>query len=505
MKFETKYVVATFFEKQSEQKVGDKVIAKFLCKCGADFKQDLKKGFPNLMSHLKLKHPEWESVMESKTIDSKASLIRFVNKKATMMYSWIDWITGQNLPFSFVEQETTRRYSKLDSVSRNTLMKYIRDLTANVEVKIRSELPDRFGIVIDGWTEGSKHFVAVFAVYHVCGFTKTPLLTIAPPLDETRYDAESQKAFIEDVLEVFGKDKSSLLFMVGDNAPVNKRIADLLEIPIIGCASHRFNLACKRFLEPHEPLLRNINNLMILLRSIKKAGVLRQKTEKEPVKRNVTRWSSTFEMLSRFFELLPHLDQTDDEITDSLPSRQDTRVLQSLFEELKELEAVTKKLQCENLTLSDVRTLFDFVLDKYPSMDHYLASDSKFIFFPAFELGLVKIIEEDYDAMTADEKLAVSSFLKMNMIQESQDSDASCSIVERAMKAKKRKATPNLYVEVKYIPPTSNAAERLFSHARSVLTDYRKSMTPYHFECVMFLKANRSYWDIATVAEIVGK
>ena len=65
------------------------------------------------------------------------------------------------------------------------------------------------------------------------------------------------------------------------------------------------------------------------------------------------------------------------------------------------------------------------------------------------------------------------------------------------------------YVNLKWIPPTSNICERLFSasrqvisYLRQVLTDYRKSMSPYTFECIMFLKMNRKYWDVDLVNEV---
>ena len=61
------------------------------------------------------------------------------------------------------------------------------------------------------------------------------------------------------------------------------------------------------------------------------------------------------------------------------------------------------------------------------------------------------------------------------------------------------------YLNLNFVPPTSNVVERLFSNARLVLTDYRKSLTPYTFECVMFLKINRNFWDLDLVAKIVGK
>jgi len=51
------------------------------------------------------------------------------------------------------------------------------------------------------------------------------------------------------------------------------------------------------------------------------------------------------------------------------------------------------------------------------------------------------------------------------------------------------------YHDVSYIPPTSDVVERLFSKCKLILTDNRKAMTPYTFECVVFLGVNRVLWD----------
>jgi len=55
-------------------------------------------------------------------------------------------------------------------------------------------------------------------------------LAIAPPLDETTYTAENHKAFIGDVLELYGKRLQNLIYLVADNAAVSTRLADLLGI-----------------------------------------------------------------------------------------------------------------------------------------------------------------------------------------------------------------------------------------------------------------------------------
>ncbi|KAE8907904.1 hypothetical protein PF003_g8640 [Phytophthora fragariae] len=45
-----------------------------------------------------------------------------------------------------------------------------------IERKIAAELPARFGIMLDGWTHASEHYLAVFACYEVNTRQKTTLL-----------------------------------------------------------------------------------------------------------------------------------------------------------------------------------------------------------------------------------------------------------------------------------------------------------------------------------------
>ena len=53
-------------------------------------------------------------------------------------------------------------------------------------------------------------------------------------------------------------------------------------------------------------------------------------------------------------------------------------------------------------------------------------------------------------------------------------------------------------IDLEWIPPTFNRAERLFSRVRYVLTDYRKSLSPVNFEAQIFLHANTKFWTVFT-------
>jgi hypothetical protein len=514
MKYSSKEIAATFFQETGTETKGARTITLFECQCGTTRSQELKKGYVNLLSHIKESHKDWEQIMASK--NNQSSIMQFVDKKSSTIFSWLQWIVTKNLPLEIVEDELTRKMTKLESISVTTLRKYLYKVTEAVEDIVKEELPETFGIVFDGWTERSVHYIAVFASYSKEGVSKTPLLAIAPPFNEEDFSAASHKAFIEDVLDLYGKNLSNLSFMVADNCSTNKSIANLLGIPMIGCASHRFNLACTLFLTEYEDQLNAINSLMVELRKLKKAAKLRKVTELEPIKRNVTRWNSTHSMLKRFFELKPFLDENDTEIATLIPSGLDLMKLQGLMKDLELihpiglmkdldlLQPVTLKLQESNCTMLEVRRIFDYLLKKYPIMERYLSSDANIIHSPVFEEGLIKVLDNaPEEKFTQAEKSALYRFKRAGPSATIEATESSTSIVEQALK--KRKLNISSYVDMTFIPPTSNIVERLFSKARLVLTDYRKSMSPYTFECIMFLKMNNALWDISLVSKLKMK
>ncbi|OWY90142.1 hypothetical protein PHMEG_00041863 [Phytophthora megakarya] len=76
---------------------------------------------------------------------------------------WLDWIVKNNLPLYVCENLATRRYSNLDPICVETLLSAMDRLTRAIERTIAAEMPDQFGLIFDGWSHASEHFVAVFA------------------------------------------------------------------------------------------------------------------------------------------------------------------------------------------------------------------------------------------------------------------------------------------------------------------------------------------------------
>lgn len=98
--------------------------------------------------------------------------------------------------------------------------------------------------MFDGHTTLETHYVTVFATYpsgttlgygYVC-------LALSPLEDETTQDSDEHIRLSKCLLSVFGKGESNVVLLFGDNCSLNRSITKELDIPLLGCASHRSNL-----------------------------------------------------------------------------------------------------------------------------------------------------------------------------------------------------------------------------------------------------------------------
>ncbi len=149
---------------------------------------------------------------------------------------------------------------------------------------------------------------------------KSPLLAFSPLLDETNLNADSHVLFLDFALSVIGKTRENISFIVADNENLNKAVARKLSVPMIGCASHRLNLAVKSLFSASANGIYLVNKLMAKLSTLKNSAKLRAKTHLRPILSSSTRWSSTFLMVERYFELKQHLDFLDNELLPLMPN-----------------------------------------------------------------------------------------------------------------------------------------------------------------------------------------
>ncbi|RLN51667.1 hypothetical protein BBJ28_00013573 [Nothophytophthora sp. Chile5] len=192
----------------------------FRCRCGTVRKQTRRNGYTNLMQHVRREHPDYEAVMLSASTAETGSMLNYVRRSALNVFGWLDWIVKNNLPLHFCENPAARRYSNLDQICVETLLRAMERLTQIVERYIAAEMPERFGLILDGWSHTSEHFLAVFACYEAGGKIKTPLLCMAPLLNDEDDDL-SARGRLEFLAEIqprdFGKQLTQCLFVVGDN------------------------------------------------------------------------------------------------------------------------------------------------------------------------------------------------------------------------------------------------------------------------------------------------
>ncbi|OWY95047.1 hypothetical protein PHMEG_00035060 [Phytophthora megakarya] len=222
--------------------------------CGRHRKKTPGSGYSKLNSHLNSKHVGFAEEYAELHAAGTPSLTAFgfVDEVSRNIYQWMEWISARNLPITEVENKITRAVVITNPTTVKTLKQHMRHMGTS------------FCLMFDGWTSNSLHFLGIYVVFILDGERCQHLLALS--LMEERQSAEAHVDHISAVLDVYEKEMDMVKFMVGDNCSTYQNIATGLGIPLIGCASHRFNLAINRFLQDYQPQIDQIQNLMIQLR-----------------------------------------------------------------------------------------------------------------------------------------------------------------------------------------------------------------------------------------------
>ena len=86
-----------------------------------------------------------------------------------------------------------------------------------------------------------------------------------------------------------GKDVSNIICLFDDNCSVNQSAAKTMTVPLIGCGSHKFNLAVSWWIKHQPELTQIIGKVAMLMKkasTLKIAVKLRQLTKYACVKEN---------------------------------------------------------------------------------------------------------------------------------------------------------------------------------------------------------------------------
>lgn len=312
-------------------------------------------------------------------------------------------------------------------------------------------------------------------------------------------NSEAHCKFFEETLAMYQKSTNQVSFFSGDNCSVNRKIANIYNIPLVGCYSHRLNLAAKRHikLSNMEDLLTRVNRIMVELSGIKKRAELRKYTDFCPIKLNLTRWTSSFEMIKRFFILNKYIDLEDELMMDLSLNSKEYKELENLFEELKIFNSVTIELQKDDLNLLDARILFDALIEKFPSSAHYLSLDANIVNNIDFERSVCAYFSGD---LLTNENVKILENFKLDELL-LEDGSLESSNFATIILSRKRSKKAAIY-QLNHIPPTSNFVERFFSTSKIIMSSSRKSMLPRSLELILFLKFNKKFWDINSMAEL---
>ncbi|KAG2919950.1 hypothetical protein PC119_g16686 [Phytophthora cactorum] len=248
---------------------------------------------------------------------------------------------------------------------------------------VAAEMPAKFGLMLDGCSFDSEHYIAVYGYYNFNGKAQYPLLTMAPLVADpsAHHSAASPVNFLREMLmRDYSKRLDDCLFVVGDNCATNQRMATLVGVPLVGCASHRLSLAVQGRFSKASDDLDQVKKLMTKLKGLNQSAKLRFKTP-----------------------LRPFIND-DDTLADSLPSPPANRRLCKFLDDLSKIESVSKELQSSSVSLLDARVYFDGLLELHPSFSTHLSPRAPSVHSPHFEAACVKVLVGKADELTGGQR-----------------------------------------------------------------------------------------------------
>ncbi len=224
-------------------------------------------------------------------------------------------------------------------------------------------------------------------------------------------------------------------------------------------------------------------------------------------------------MVERFFRIQQELSAVPDLIP-LIPNLLEVDLLAKAFVHLKAFNQITVLLQEEGITFVGVRDVFDSVLEDYPELSGHLCPDAKIVVDAIFEKAVIRIAKGL--VLTTEQRqsvqgllrptlpadgLSVGSFSDMAVPVEHQGSLSYAEKIKDRLKRQKKgnDTLASQYINLDILAGTSVSCERLFSSAKHILTDTRKSTSPAVFEAILLLKVNRTEWDVHTMGRAMGR
>ncbi|KAK1935024.1 hypothetical protein P3T76_010790 [Phytophthora citrophthora] len=352
---------------------------------------------------------------------------------------------------SEVDNPLTRVLAAANPVSSQSLLRYMRHVASNVGKKIDALMGEAFGLMFDGWSCGTLHFVAIYAVCVKDDVLNQPLLSISHA--EHGQTADTHIEMIDSVIDVYHKVREMLCFIVGDNFSTNQANATRLLYRWLSAPVARF-VVCHYLLE-YEDLIAQVQTLSVQPRLLNNSAKLSRYTKLKALKANATRWPSTYKMLKRYTEIKKWNIMC---------------LIRAPIAGLSTLVASKRSRTSANGSSSHCNLTQSLSTLKLPNPDEE----------EAVARFAVNDASHSFPMETVDFATATLRFAKM---------------------PRHASVSKNSSLLAK-IPPTSNGCERLFSQCKLILSPTRSNLLPANFETIFFLRANRELWGFTSLMDI---
>lgn len=353
-------------------------------------------------------------------------------------------------------------------------------------------------------------------------------------VDAAEFNAEVHRNYFDRTFEYYGYSAASdfVLAQIADNASVNLKVARDGGWPHLSCQAHALQLGLSD-MGKSDALLSDTfaeirDTVSKVKGSIKESAILRSLTHLKPAVAAPTRWSSNFNVGHTFLALhdsLRQLVERDDSALTFNTGVQFKRTTTKYTKMLGEFNKVSVYLQKQGLP----RNIGQRLLDKLNADIQQQKGNPQHVFYrckfkadhtkagnkhdtdPDFVKGLIKIQNCRETSMTPREKAACKSLRKPT---EAADADYDDSDDEEmaeigtgagngeydilsALKDEEEaeEEAANTYIDTRPFLSSAAIVEQLWSEADAILVKRRRRMNPIMLECLLFLKANRKYWN----------
>jgi hypothetical protein len=342
--------------------------------------------------------------------------------------------------------------------------------------------------------------------------------------------------------DCYRKNWSNVTNLGGDNCSTSHAVCAAVNKPFDPCCSHLHSLEMNRLVKTQDPLASVLEKVLDVMKEGAKpkvAAEISHHTELKTTLPGQTRWSSAVLMLNRYFRWLK------EGVIESVPSLRDVaperglRAQAALARDIFELQDMwCKDLQKggpdpREVNLSNSWHVLEAAAhaledecNSNPLLDpyavQYISRSSAICDKPSgnkhFLEGIIKIQRGHEMRLTTREKTAVAAFKKPTPIAAASREDEppmSPSAKRRKMLLEKKEVHErdvagstaeasdfvSAYIDTRFVVGTNNVCERVFSRARRVGTEFRKSMDPLTFEAIIFLKLNEDLWSSFEVVQ----